>query len=92
MDFVSGLPRSPTNHDSIWVIVDRLTKTAHFIPILMTYSMDRLVELHVQYIVRLYRVPKLIISYLNTRFTIKFWGSLQAVLGTRLKYTSVVYL
>ena len=40
MDFVSGLPRSPTNHDSIWVIVDRLTKTAHFIPILMTYSMD----------------------------------------------------
>ena len=40
MDFVSGLPKSPTNHDSIWVIVDRLTKTAHFIPILMTYSMD----------------------------------------------------
>ena len=47
MDFVSGLPRSPMNHDSIWVIVDRLTKTAHFIPILMTYSMDRLAELYV---------------------------------------------
>ena len=57
MDFVSGLPRSPTNHDSIWVIVDRLTKTAHFIPILMTYSMDRLAELYVQHIVRLHGVP-----------------------------------
>ena len=47
MDFVSGLPRSPTNHDSIWVIIHRLPKTAHLIPILVTYSMDRLVELYI---------------------------------------------
>ena len=46
MDFVSGLPRTKNNHDSIWVIVDRLTKSAHFIPILTTYSMDRLAELY----------------------------------------------
>ena len=56
MDFISGLPKSPTNHDSMWVIVDRLTKTTHFIPILMTYSMDRLAELYVQHIVRLHGV------------------------------------
>ena len=82
MDFVSGLPRSPTNHNSIWVTVDRLTKTAHFIPILMTYSIDRLAELYVQYIVRLHGVPKSIVSDRDTRFTSKFWKSLQNALGT----------
>ena len=92
MDFVSGLPKSPTNHDSIWVIVDRLTKTAHFIPILMTYSMDRLAELYVQYIVRLHRVPKSIVSDHYTRFMLKFWEILQATLGTRLKFSSTFHL
>ena len=91
MDFVSGLPKSPTNHDSIWVIVDRLTKTAHFIPILMTYSMDRLAELYVQHIVRLHGVPKSIVSDRDTRFTSKFWKSLQDALGTRLKFSSVFH-
>ena len=84
MYFVSGLPRSPMNHDSIWVIVDRLTKTAHFIPILMTYSMDRLAELYVQHIVRLHGVPKSIVFDRDTRFTSKFGKSLQNALGTRL--------
>ena len=91
MDFVSGLPKSPTNHDSIWVIVDRLTKTAHFIPILMTYSMDRLAELYVQHIVRLHGVPKSIVSDRDTRFTSKFWKSLQNALGTRLKFSSAFH-
>ena len=91
MDFVSGLPRSPMNHDSIWVIVDRLTKTAHFIPILMTYSMDRLAELYVQHIVRLHGVPKSIVSDRDTRFTSKFWKSLQNALGTRLKFSSAFH-
>ena len=91
MDFVSGLPKSPTNHDSIWVIVDRLTKTAHFIPILMTYSMDRLTELYVQHIVRLHGVPKSIVSDRDTRFTSKFWKSLQDALGTRLKFSSAFH-
>ena len=91
MDFVSGLPRSPMNHDSIWVIVDRLTKTAHFIPIVMTYSMDRLAELYVQHIVRLHGVPKSIVSDRDTRFTSKFWKSLQNALGTRLKFSSAFH-
>ena len=91
MDFVSGLPRSPMNHDSIWVIVDRLTKTAHFIPILMTYSMDRLAELYIQHIVRLHGVPKSIVSDRDTRFTSKFWKSLQNALGTRLRFSSAFH-
>ena len=72
MDFVSGLPRTKNNHDSIWVIVDRLTKSAHFIPILTTYSMDRLAELYTQNIVRLHGVPSSIISDRDSRFTSKF--------------------
>ena len=46
MDFVTDLPRTKNNHDSIWVIIDRLIKSAHFIPVLTTYSMDRLAELY----------------------------------------------
>ena len=72
MDFVSGLPRAKNNHDSIWVIVDRLTKSAHFIPVLTTYSMDRLAELYKQNMVILRGIPFLIISYRDIRFTSKF--------------------
>ena len=91
MDFVSGLPRTKNNHDSIWVIVDRLTKSAHFIPVLTTYSMDRLAELYTQNIVRLHGVPSSIISDRDSRFTSKFWKSLQEALGTRLKFSSAFH-
>jgi hypothetical protein len=57
MDFVCGLPRTSKNHDAIWVVVDRLTKSAHFIPIRMNYSLDKLAELYVNEIVRLHGVP-----------------------------------
>ena len=91
MDFVSGLPRTKNNHDSIWVIVDRLTKSAHFIPVLTTYSMDRLAELYTQNVVRLHGVPSSIISDRDRRFTSKFWKSLQEALGTRLKFSSAFH-
>ena len=76
MDFVSELLRSLTNHDSVWVIVDHLMKAAYFIPILMMYLMDSLVEFYVQHIVRLYGVSKLIVSNRDTRFISKFCRSL----------------
>ena len=91
IDFVSGLPRTKNNHDSIWVIVDRLTKSAHFIPVLTTYSMDRLAELYTQNVVRLHGVPSSIISDRDSRFTSKFWKSLQEALGTRLKFSSAFH-
>ena len=62
MDFISGLPLSPKKKYAIWVIVDRLTKSAHFIPVRMDYSLDRLAELYVSEIVRLHVVPDSIIS------------------------------
>ncbi len=57
MDFLVGLPRTQTGHDAIWVIVDRLTKTAHFIPVKVKYSIEKLTELYRHEIVRLHGVP-----------------------------------
>ncbi|KAA3469981.1 DNA/RNA polymerases superfamily protein [Gossypium australe] len=62
MDFVSSLPLSPKKKDAIWVVVDRLTKSAHFIPIRTDYLLDKLVELYINKIVRLHRVPVMFIS------------------------------
>ena len=61
MDFVSRLPRSPKGHDAIWVIVDRMTKSTHFLPIRMNYSLDQLAQLYVDEIVRLHGVPACIV-------------------------------
>ncbi|KAA3471218.1 DNA/RNA polymerases superfamily protein [Gossypium australe] len=76
MDFVSGLPVTPRKKDSIWVIVDRLTKSAHFIPVRVDYSLEKLAELYVSKIVRLHGVPSSIISDRNSRFTSRFWNKL----------------
>ena len=62
MDFVTGLPRSPKGHEAIWVIVDRMTKTAHFIPVKMTYSLDQLAQIYIDEIVSLHGVPASIVS------------------------------
>ena len=62
MDFVSGLPRTQTGNDSIWVVVDRLTKSAHFLPIKVNYSLDKLAEIYVREVVRLHGAPSSIVS------------------------------
>ena len=87
MDFVSGLPQTQRRHDAIWVIVDRLTKTAHFMTVRMTYSLQRLAQLYVEEIVRLHGVPVSIVSDRDPRFTSRFWESLQAALGTELRFS-----
>ena len=69
MDFVSGLPLTQQKHDSIWVIVDKLTKSAHFIPVRMDYSMDRLAKLYVKEIVQLHGIPLSIVSDRDLHFT-----------------------
>ena len=69
MDFVSGFPLTQQKHDSVWVIVDKLTKLTHFIQVRMDYSMDRLAELYVEEIVRLHGVPLSIMSDRDPRFT-----------------------
>ncbi|KAL5579009.1 hypothetical protein UlMin_011451 [Ulmus minor] len=75
MDFVTGLPKTTKSHDAIWVVIDRLTKSAHFIPIRMTFSLEQLADLYVREIVRLHGVPKSIVSDRDARFTSKFWRS-----------------
>jgi hypothetical protein len=57
MNFVVGLPRAPSGQDAIWIVVDRLTKSAHFLPIRITDSLEKLAELYVREIVRLHGVP-----------------------------------
>ncbi|XP_050897828.1 uncharacterized protein LOC127104701 [Lathyrus oleraceus] len=85
MDFVSGLPRTPSNCETIWVIVDRLTKSAHFIPIRMDYSMERLAKLYIKKIVSLHGIPSSIVLDRDARFTSRFWEGLQRALGTKEK-------
>jgi hypothetical protein len=76
MDFIVGLPRTHAGYDSIWVIVDRLTRVAHFIPVKTTYSGARLAELYMSRIMCLHGVPKKIVSDRGSQFTSKFWEKL----------------
>jgi transposase InsO family protein len=79
-----GLPLTARKKDSIWVIVDRLTKTAHFIVVHTTYSVQDYAELYIDQIVRLYGIPKTIISDRGTQFVARFWEQLHESLGTKL--------
>ena len=72
MDFVVGLPLTGRKHDLVWVMVDRLTKSAHFLPIRIDYSLDKLAELYIKEIVRLQRISVSIISNKDRRFTSRF--------------------
>lgn len=91
MDFVTSLPRSRKGNDAIWVIVDRLTKTAHFLPIRMTMSMEVMAKLYVEEIVRLHGVPVTIVSDRDSRFLSRFWKSLQEAFGTTLSYSTAFH-
>ena len=90
MDFVVGLPKTMGKYDSIWVIVDRLTKSAHFIPVKVTYNAEKLAKLYISEVVRLHGVPLSIISDRGTQFTSMFWRTLHAELGTRF-YLSTAF-
>ena len=84
MDFVTGLPKYPKGRDVVWIMVARLTKSAHFIPVKSTDSTKNLGKLYVRDIARLHGIPILIISDRDSKCTSKVWGSLQKVLGTQL--------
>ena len=91
MDFVVGLPRTTGQHDSAWIIVDRFTKSAHFLPVKTTYTVEQYAELYVKEIVRLHGAPRSIVSDRDPTFTSKFWGSLQRAMGTRLKFSTAFH-
>ena len=91
IDFVVGLPRCRNGHDTIWVIVDRLTKSAHFLPIKNSDSLDKLAQLYVREIIRLHGTPVSIVSDRDPRFTSRFWPSLQNALGTKLHFSTAFH-
>ncbi|GKE57157.1 putative reverse transcriptase domain-containing protein, partial [Tanacetum coccineum] len=84
MDFITKLPKTLIRHDTIWVIADRLTKSAHFIPTLATDSMETLTRLYIKEIVSRHGMLISIISDHDSHFTSRFWQSLQNALGTQL--------
>ncbi|GJY72633.1 reverse transcriptase domain-containing protein [Tanacetum coccineum] len=91
MDFITKLPRTSNGHDTIWVIVDRLTKSAHFIPTRETDSMETLTRLYIKEIVSRHGVPISIISDRDSHFTSRFWQSLQNALGTQLDMSTAYH-
>nr|GEV56387.1 reverse transcriptase domain-containing protein [Tanacetum cinerariifolium] len=84
MDFVSGLSRTPSGYDTIWVIVNRLTKSAYLMPMKKMDSIEKLTRLYLKEIVCRHGVPVLIILDRDSHFTLRFSRSLQEALGTNL--------
>ncbi|GJU65321.1 putative reverse transcriptase domain-containing protein [Tanacetum coccineum] len=91
MDFVTKLPKTSSGHGIIWVIVDRLTKSAYFLPMREDYKMDRLARLYLNEIVARHGVLISIISDRDSRFTSRFWQSMQEALGTRLDMSTAYH-
>nr|GEZ99206.1 putative reverse transcriptase domain-containing protein [Tanacetum cinerariifolium] len=91
MDFMTGLPRTPSGYDSIWVIVDQLTKSAYFLPKKKTDSIKKLVELYLKEIVCNHGVPMSVISDRDSLFKSRFWISLQKALGTQLDLSTAYH-
>jgi transposase InsO family protein len=91
MDFIVGLPTTQSGYDSIWVIVDRFLKVAHFIPVKTTYKGSKLAELYIARIVCLHGVPKKIVSDRGTQFTSRFWEKLREAMETKLNFSSAYH-
>ena len=72
-------------------MVDRLTKSTHFLPVGTDYALDKLAELYIREIVRLHGIPISIISDRDPRFTMRFWGKLQEALGTQLNFSTTFH-
>ncbi|GJU85539.1 reverse transcriptase domain-containing protein [Tanacetum coccineum] len=91
MDFITKLPRTRSGHDAIWVVVDRLTKSAHFIAIREDFSTEKLAKVYLDRIVARHGVPVSIISDRDARFTSRLWKTFQKALGTRLDMSTAYH-
>ena len=91
MDFISGLPRTSSNCEAIWVIMDKFMKPAHFIPKRMDYPIERLAKLYIKNIVILHGISSRIVSDRDMRFTSIFWEGLQNALDTKLHLSSAYH-
>jgi hypothetical protein len=84
MDFIVGLPMMAHKFDSIWVIMDRLSKSVHFIPINTNFKVQKYAEIYIAHVLCLHRVSKTIISDRVSQFAARFWEQLHVSLGTHL--------
>jgi transposase InsO family protein len=91
MDFIIRLPKTKSGYDSIWVVVDCLTKVAHFILVKTTYTSAKFADIYMKRIVCLRGVPKSIVSDRGTQFTSHFWKQLHESLGTRLEFSTTFH-
>ena len=91
MDFVTHFPRTPRRHDAVWVIVDRLTKSSHFLAVRMTFTLEEFCRLYIQEIVRLHSVLVSIVSDTDPRFTTHFLKSFQKAMGTQLTMSTTFH-
>jgi hypothetical protein len=88
MDFITKLPRTNKQHDSIMVVVDKLTKVAHFIPVKLTHMATNIVDVYMREITRLHGIPKTIVSDKDPKFTSKFWKGFFNGFGTNLNFST----
>jgi hypothetical protein len=91
MDFIVGLPLIALKFNSIWVIIDRLTKSAHFIPVHTKYRVEKYAKIYITRVLCLHGVPKTIISDRGSQFVALFWEQLHTSLGTHLIYSSTYH-
>jgi hypothetical protein len=88
MDFITGLPRIAKMHDSIMVVVDKLTKVAHFIPLKTTHQAVDVADIFIREVARLHRIPKMIMSKRDPKFTSNFWKGLFKGFRTNLNFST----
>ena len=91
MDFITGLPRTQKGNNAIWVVVDRLSKVAHFLPVHEDVTASQLAELYVSRIVVLHGVPKKIVSDRGSIFTSRFWASFQKAMRSHLSFSTAYH-
>ena len=91
MDMVTGLPRSPVGYDSVWVLVDCLTKTTRFIAVHTSFTAAQLAQKFIHEIIRYHGVPISIISDRGSIFTSRYWGSFHEALGTQLALSTAFH-
>ena len=88
IDFITGPPKTKYQHDSVMVVVDTLTKAAHFIPMKSTFGTAQVADVFLKEVVRLHGVPKVIVLDRDAKFTTTFWKGLFEGMGTKLNFST----
>jgi len=91
MDFVVRMPQTQRHHDAIWVIVNQLSKSTHFLAIKEIFNAEQLVELYIREIIRLHRIPLSIVSDRDTKFAFRFWQGFQTAMGTEVHLSTTFH-